>query len=289
GEGSKIGSSDYHNTLAVENSKPATFLKPSQPDNYARGSQWFFNSNGDGILHTYSFAEDYIYILGDATTLYDSNALQSTDIVHVSRAVVWLKPDFLIVYDRADTGTAGKFKRFWLNTPARASIAGNRATMTTAKGQRLYLTNLLPANATMTAEIAESLPNEIARDEPMQFRVRVQAPLDQASVRFLNVLQGADAGVEPTTLKVLESGKEGTRYAGAVIGNIAVLFREQEFTPFQRVTYSVPATTTEQIITGLQNNGMFDVKMERVGDQIQVKITPGTTLRADGGGVLVVK
>ncbi len=290
GQGAQVGSSDYHNTLAMENAKPATILKPSQQENFARGSQWFYNSNGDGILHALAFGDDYLYLLGDATTLYDSNALQSTDIVHVSRALLWLKPDHLIIYDRADSGTAGRFKRFWLNTPTRAQITGNRATITTAQNQRLYLTTLMPANAMITAQAAEAFPNEAARDDPMQFRLRVQAPLTEKSVRFLNVLQGADAGVNADALALIESGKEGTRYAGVVIaGATAVLFRENEFTPFQSVTYRVPATTMRHYVTGLQPNGLFEAKIERAGEQIQVTITVGGNLRADNAGVLVIK
>ncbi len=287
GQGANIGSSDYHNTLAIQNTAPATFVIPAQRDNFARGSQWFYNSNGDGIIHVASLGDGYAYILGDSTTLYDSNALQSTDIVHVSRALVWLKPDHLIIYDRADSGTRGRFKRFWLNTPTRAAISGNRATVTTASGQRLYVTTLLPTNATMTAEAAEPLPNEIARGEPMQFRLRVQAALNETTVRFLHVLQGADAGVNPSPLVLIE-GKAETRYAGVVVENIAVLFREHEFTPFQSVTYAVPATTIAHLVTGLRPNGDYDVQLQNAGDKIQVTIANGGASRTDGGGVLVI-
>lgn len=287
GQGASIGSSDYHNTVTVENTKPTTINKPAQEENYKRGSQWFYNSNGDGILHTYSFGDGYTYILGDSSTLYDSNVLQSTDIVHVSRALVWLQPDFLIVYDRADTATKGRFKRFWLNTPTRAEITGNRATVTTAQGQHLFVTTLLPLNAAITSESAEPLPDQVARDEPMEFRLRVQAPLDQTSVRFLHVLQGADAGARPASLTLIES-KDDTKYSGVVVGTIAILFREQEFTPFSSVTYTVPANTTAQLVTGLRPNGDYDVKIQNVNDKIQVTITNGGTSRADSGGVLLI-
>ena len=36
--------------------------------------------------------------------------------------------DHIVVYDRAISKTDGRFKRFWLNLPTEAEIAGNFAT-----------------------------------------------------------------------------------------------------------------------------------------------------------------
>ncbi len=125
-----------------------------------------------------STADDYAYALGDATNLYNSSYEGSTDIVHASRSIVWLKPDHIVVYDRATSKTDGRFKRFWLNLPTEAEIAGNVSTATTMSGQQLVVTTLLPSDAAISSEPAEALEenSEPAVGEPMQFRLRVKTP-----------------------------------------------------------------------------------------------------------------
>src|SRR5205807_8411010 len=103
------------------------------------------------------------------------------------------KPDYIVVYDRATSKSAGKFKRFWLQLPAQATISGNRATMQTARGQQLFVTTLLPANAEIaSAPASPPESSSVADYEPMKFQLRVEAPGKPQDARFLNVLQGAD-------------------------------------------------------------------------------------------------
>ena len=109
------------------------------------------------LLVRTSWEEDaawFTWALGDATNLYNSEVEFSTDIVHASRSIVWLQPDHIVVYDRAESKTEGRFKRFWLNLPATARVAGNVSTMTTAGGQQLVVTTLLPTDAEIAAEPA---------------------------------------------------------------------------------------------------------------------------------------
>ena len=50
--------------------------------------------------------------------LYNSSFNKATDVQHASRSIVWLKPDYVIIYDRATTATAGRFKHFYLQLPS---------------------------------------------------------------------------------------------------------------------------------------------------------------------------
>ena len=141
GYGYNIACSDHHNTLALENDRP----HHHDPSDYRhiiwqRGSQWLYGlSSADGQILAHSSGEGYLYALGDATGLYNSDYEGSTDIIHASRSIVWLKPDHIIVYDRAISQTEGRFKRFWLQLPEQAVVSGNRTTMTTATGQQLFI------------------------------------------------------------------------------------------------------------------------------------------------------
>jgi len=85
--------------------------------------------------------------------LVEADRITGVAVTRAERAVVWLKPDHIIVYDRAATQSAGKFKRWWLQLPRPATVSGKQATMTTASGQKLFVTTLLRANAVLTAVI----------------------------------------------------------------------------------------------------------------------------------------
>ncbi len=286
--GYELFTSDYHNTLAVQNGIPDRIVPGEYLDiSSSRGSQWLFvNNGGQQLVH--SFGQGYTYALGDATGLYNSDYESISDITHVSRSIVWLQPDHIIVYDRASSKTAGRFKRFWLQTPTLAVVAGQRATMTTAHGQQLFTTTLLPEDATVAAETVDAYGAEnTAQEEPMKYRLRVEAPGGPQTVRFLNVLQGADAGATPDAASRVRS-TSGTAYAGTVVKGVAVLFPVDLGGPFASLTYTVPAGTTAHLITGLVPNAGYDATVQNAGGAVQVRLQPGRQYQADAGGVLVL-
>src|SRR5206468_349641 len=129
----------------------------------------------------------YTYALGDATNLYNARYYHLTGVRHASRSIVWLQPDVIVVYDRADTARPG-FKRFWLQLPAPAQVSGRQATVRTPGRQKLIVTSLLPVGATVGAQ-GPPVEDSPANEEPMKFRLRVAATGDPRSARFLHVLQ----------------------------------------------------------------------------------------------------
>lgn len=286
--GYELFSSDYHNTLALQNDVPNRIV----PGEYLstaseRGSQWILTNN-EGKLVAHSFGQGFTYALGDATGLYNSDYEGVTDITHVSRSIVWLQPDHIIVYDRASSKTAGRFKRFWLQMPAQAVVSGKRATMKTVKGQQLFNTTLLPQDATVALEQSDKYGDEnAAQEEPMKYRLRVEAPGGPQNVRFLNVLQGTNAGAIPDeAIQVLSTN--GTAYAGAVVKGVAVMFPVDLGGNFSSLTYSVPSATTAHLITGLTPNAGYDTEVKNTGGSVQVSVKPGSQYKADDGGVLVL-
>jgi len=285
GYGFAIGSSDYHNTLALENDPPDHF-DPSdyRYEMWARGSQWMIVAGGDPDIIARSVTDDYFYALGDATNLYNSTEELSTDILHASRSIVWLKPDHIVVYDRAASRTDGRFKRFWLNFPAEATVDDRVTMMTTDAGQQLVVTTLLPVDAEIAAEPAELLEGEVALGEQMKFRLRVEAPGGPAETRFLHVLQGADAGVTPDTAVLIE-GEGGSPFAGVSVAGWVVLFPVDATASVESLAYSAPAGT-RHLITGLVPGSQWDAGAEPAGDGVVVTLQPGTTHTADDAGVL---
>ncbi len=279
--------SDNHNTLALQNDPPAH----NDPGDYrqmlaARGSQWHYVSAGDGQILAHSFGPGYVYALGDATARYNSISEGATDIVQANRAIVWLQPDHIIVYDRATSKTANRFKRFWLNLPSLPTVSGNRATMATSSGQQLFVTSLLPSNAALTSQpLADEPSGRPAQGQTMQDRLLVEAPNGPANVRFLNILQGADAGAGADPATLIQSSA-GTPFAGVTVHNTVILFPVDISPTLTSLTYSAPAGTLLHLVTGLAPNSGYDVVTQTVGSALQVVIRAGSTYRADAGGVL---
>jgi hypothetical protein len=163
--------------------------------------------------------------------------------------------------------------------------------MTTGKGQQLFVTTLLPTNAHIVsdAEAPESANygEETANGEPMAFRLKVEAPGGPRDVRFLNVLQGADAGASADAVDLIESS-QGTPFQGVAVRSTAILFPVDLGIAFGTLTYNAPPGITTHLITGLQPNGSYDADIDGSGGRVRVTVRPGSAYRADSGGVLAL-
>jgi hypothetical protein len=288
--GYDVPTSDQKNTLAIQNDLP----EHDSPDDYrglesAAGSQFTYVPSGPGTLTASSVADDYTFVSGDATDLYNSAREGATDVVQATRDVVWLTPGVVVVYDRATTHTAGRFKRFFLQLPGAPAISGRRAVSTTPSGQRLAVTTLLPADATLNGEqitpnadgnIAGEGQGQVAASETMNYRLRVDAPGGPADVRFLDVLEALDTGTTPQQATHLHT-TIGSAFDGAVVGSTVVIF------PVERgkaddVHLQVPAGVTKVVVTGLQPATGYAVT--NVHGELLVQ--PGGSQQSDTGGVL---
>lgn len=281
-----IASSEFYNTVAIENDRPVDRDDDDwRIDLWRRGSQWNYVNDGDPTLLATSLQPNFAYAWGDATPLYNASSEGSSAVTQAQRAVVWLKPDHIVVYDQTATQDSGKFKRWWLQLPRPARIDGRRATMTTERGQQLFVTTLLPADARLTAVNSDEplIAETAAADDPMTARLRVDGG-DAAAVAFLHVLQGADAGASADAATLVQDQAGAVR--GAAIGERAVLFvRAPAGSPLR---YTLPAAVNQQIVTGLAPNASYDVRRTVSGDSATIVIEPGGDLATDEGGVLVI-
>jgi hypothetical protein len=144
-----IASSEFRNTMALQNVRPADLGDDDfRVDLWRRGSQYNLVASGDPGPLLHSFGDGYTFAGGDATNLYNSEREMSTAVEHASRALLWIQPDLILVYDRGDS-PADLFKRVWFQLPQVATVSGQRGVMTSAGGQQLAIDTLLPAGATM--------------------------------------------------------------------------------------------------------------------------------------------
>ncbi|HEY1011758.1 MAG TPA: hypothetical protein VGE07_03580 [Herpetosiphonaceae bacterium] len=281
--------SDNHNTLAIQNDPPQ-HNSPGDWRNmiWQRGSQWHQGLGGDGRIVAQSLQPGYAYASGDATELYNAPDEGSDAVTHASRSVIWLKPDVIVLYDRAATASAGYFKRFWLNLPALPAVSGRQALMTTAGGQRLAINTLLPANAQPVATLAaDEQSGGAANGEPMQAKLMVQAPGNPADARCLHVLPAGDAGAPAAAVQLIQTSA-GTPFAGAAVGAQAVLFPVALQAPVASLTYVAPAGVQQHFVAGLAPGGAYDVIVTATNKTSRtITVRPGAAFTADSGGVLV--
>lgn len=286
-----IASSEFYNTVTIGNDRPLDRSDDDwRIDLWRRGSQWNLVSDDNPALLAHSANDLFTYVMGDATPLYNSASEGATAVLHASRSLVWLKPDVVVVYDRAETRGPGYAKRWWLQLAAPAAIDGATAQASTPGGQQLTITALLPAGARLQAvNRAEPVVEEaIAHNEPMTVRLMSEAAGDPATTRFLHVLQAGDAGSAAFSPVLLRS--EDGRWEGALAGDTAVLFPQAaSLAPPAGLRYNAPAVAAVHVITGLAPNTGYDVQIERTGGGTAVSIQPGAARQTDEGGVLVVR
>ena len=278
-----LSTSQFHNTLTVENGRP----EHDDPDDYRytlwkRGSQWTIGTaSGDGKIIAHSMKPQYVYALGDATDLYNSDYEGVTETKHVSRSIMWIKPDYIVTYDRAETQKASRKKRFWLQLPNPAAVRGKTATMRTSKGQQLHVTSLLPQGAVLSSGKSEVFEKEIAGHEPMTSHLSIAPRENSERVEFLTVLEGADRGKVSVAPRLISTDKS---YVGLTVAGCVVLFPKEISSRKPTVSYEAPAGTRRHFITGLKPNGSY--KKAQSGNR--VTISTNGPLKADSGGVLLL-
>lgn len=283
GYGDNVASSDAHNTVCIENAKP--YHAKSDPNGYRaiywrRGSQY---TNGlgdaDGKLLAHAENPHYVYALGDALGLFNSQYEQIGDVTEASRAIVWLVPDHVVVLDRAATKVDHRFKRFFLQLPAKATVSGQRTTMKSKGGQYLFVNTLLPQGAKITAGPAEKYPqDEQAEFDPTTAQLRVEPGKDTKSVRFLNVLEARDDD-KPESPALVDAGAD---FIATAVHGVVVVFPRDLGAKIDTVRLTPPAGARTLMVTGLQPGQRYALKK----DGQSIKVERGQGAAADSGGVL---
>jgi len=291
---SEIGQcSLWHNTLALQNWCAGT---PPAGDDFDApfwlyGSQWPLGMNAGDPVTTVSQGAGFTCVQSDLTPLYNkpdywtpANGLM--DITHASRTVVWVQPDHLVVYDRAISLHPGLFKRFNLNFVTQPTLAGSTFTVATPGGQNLYGRTLLPVTPAYTWVPADpSLAPAVL--EPTLGHLTLEDPAKPQDLRFLNVLQGADAGVAQTPAQAFQDAGEAA-LDGVILGRVAVLFPRVMGSVPATSTWTVPATIQGTLITGLAPGAGYAVQQATGSSGRTFTLTSGSAYVADAGGTLAL-
>lgn len=271
--------SDNFNTLTVQNDdidRDDFRLMIQQ-----RGSQWLYSAN-DPQEPLYSDQEAYLAIYGDATPLYNTDYEGLAGVTHVSRFVVWLKPDVLVIYDRAVTERSDSEKRFILNLPYEAVLNSTTALMTTPKGQQFVMNALLPVEATLSVfEVPDEVSSSPAHHEIIRYRY--QSSITAPTAQFLHVLQGVDSGQTAQSPYVMASTTSSVDVA--IVGEVAVSF-PREALPMTSFSFEVPLETRVLVVAGLLPQTAYQVQRLAQANSLLVTVSSGTGNRSDSAGVL---
>jgi len=322
GYGNIMGSSDYKNTLTIQSNTDGMTLEGFTGLHLSRGSQLRITNEGDPQYVAMSHNSQYLAVTGDATKLYNYVPDWGSPIKnqsHVSRSFFWIKPDYMVVYDRVESNYNG-FKRFWLNLPGiNPEISENRITATTPGGQKFIINNMLPEQRNVSivtgdstlfngggisvpepypAEydpmglVEETVTSQTDPDESYTVmhpvRLKIEADGNPLSTRFLNVLEGADGSTAAHYTSMVVSDSTFDRFEGASIDSFAVLFPHKLFTPsspFHKLRFYAPAGVKQYYVTGLKPNATYKIEE----NDMHFIVTEGEGFATDEGGVLAFR
>ena len=271
------------------------------------GSQFMYAEVGDPttvVSNGGSGSNSYVYAFTDMTDLYNAPEIwvaedNAVAITRAQRSIFFINSNFIVTYDRATSADPGLFKRYNLSLVTNPAINGQTAVETMADGQQLYINTLLPQNASITARVAASPNNpptcqdssfyciQTAELEPTQYVMTVEDTSDPMDTRFLNVLEGVDAGGTPLVVSGITSSS-GSAFDGVAVGTTALMFihDDTQTAGFTTTSYTEPSTITANYVAGLTPNAGYTVVKATAGGNIQVTVTAGGTTTADNAGVL---
>jgi PKD repeat protein len=237
----------YGNTMIIDDGGAGL-----QTYRYAPG-YWYGNP---GVTVTaYEAASNYVYMGGDYTAAYNSPSW-STPVTNpatqLTRQVVYLRPDLVIVYDRATTVQASFTKRLqwnFLNTP---TVSGNAFVETVGQSRLFGQTfSTVPLTTTVT-------PVSVGGATVQEVWTQNASPT--ASVQYVTAFQVASATTAAmvSTQQVVSS--DG-RMQGVQAGNQVVLFGVHgAVSPTAPVTYQVNGSgSLSHLLVDLQAGQHYQV------------------------------
>jgi hypothetical protein len=216
------------------------------------------DDNGDGLLRTpfcmndaygtpgvvvkaYEGTPDHAYLYGDYRAAYssDSNPGDGGPASELTRQVVYLRPDFVVVYDRVTTIKAAYPKQLRWHFLTAPSVTGNRF-VETVGNSRLFGATF--STAALKTTLTTTKVGDF-QDVTIQ-RLITQNARPAKSVRYITAFQVADkkTGKMVATTQVLST--DGLM-EGVQMGNDLVLFgRQGDVSSQAAVTYTITSRGT---------------------------------------------
>ena len=149
--------------------------------------------------------DTYAYMAGEAGRAYTPGK-----VPYFSRQVLFVYPNWVVVFDRVTSGDASFVKKFHLHAPEEMAVSGSGATITTRKTNhttipgRLFVQSLLPKDAALERIEGIATYNGkswVGPKEPYgeqvycPYHLNIVAPIEKDTI-FLTAMYACDADVE---------------------------------------------------------------------------------------------
>jgi hypothetical protein len=283
--------SQYGNLVAVDSNGDVD--AGGTPLNRAPFSEGIWYGTPGVVVNAYGATTDHVYLSGDYHNAYSPQDTpgSGSPASELTRQVVYLRPNDVIVYDRVTTLKASypKQLRWHFNhgpelanetnengdtiPTTTATLAGNSWVAATGNSKLFGQTFSTTPLTTTLAEVQVG-----ATLSPHVQRLITQPTVATTSVRYVTALQVAPSST--TTMDATTSilSTDG-RLEGVQMGNQVVLFgRNGDLDPATPVTYAVNATgPLQHLLTNLRAGLSY---------LVQVNGTPLTTVTASAQGTL---
>lgn len=226
--------SSFGNLVAIDDNGGGT-------QNYSFNQGSWFGEPGCRLT-TYEATNGYVYAGGDYAAAYAFNLTPGEGTAtKLTRQVVYQRPDYLVVHDRASTRTATDPKELrwhFLNSPALNT--GNNSWVATAGGSRLF-GHTFSRSPLTTSGAAVECP---VGSGTMVNRVTTRNASNSSNVTYVTALQTAPASQASmtSTMPIVSTDQ---RMEGVQIGNCVVLFgADASLDSFTgAITYSVTGSS----------------------------------------------
>lgn len=187
--------------------------------NLTEGSQY-----DTGSVTAFESSRYHDYAACNLTRAYNSSAVTtagaSAKVREVTRQLVFLRPELVVIFDRVESTDPSYDRRFVMHSLARPSLdRDGRFSLSRANG-RLIARTLLPANA--TAQVVDGFAVDgatvnplVAVEDTRGMRVEVTAPRGNAREYFLHVIDATDTDHDamPPASLVEDADSAGVRIA----------------------------------------------------------------------------
>jgi PKD repeat protein len=257
--------SSFGNLMCIDDNNRGT-----QVYRFNQGS-WF--GTPGCVMNLYEPANNYVYAGGDYAASYGHNFTPGIGTAKkLTRQVVYLRPDYIVVHDRAITKSTNDLKQLrwhFLNSPT--FNASSNSWVAAEGASKLFGRTFSRSSLTST-----SGPTDC--NGSIVYRVSTQNAVEATNVTYVTALQSAPS----TTNNMVNTAplySADNRMEGVQMGTNVVMFgSDAPLSPFTgTITYSVTGSTSiVHLLTDLQPNRAFQISTNGVALGTISSSTQGT-------------
>jgi hypothetical protein len=275
---SGVFKSTYGNTIVVDDNGEG-----AQTYRYSMGV-WY---GSPGVVTTYEAGANYTYLSGDYHAAYSSNLNPGGggSTSELNREVVYLNPNYVVIYDRVTTIKDYYVKQQRWHFAQAPTVSGNSFVETVGTSRLFGQTfSTVPLTTTLA-------PVQVGNATVQELITQNASPT--ASVRYVTAFQ-----VAPSTTAAMDSTSQilstDSRMEGTQVGNQVVLFgRNGVVDATVPVTYSLAGgSATQNLLADLQAGKVYQIAVNGVNLTTVTASAKGLvsfSTPAAGGTVVVTK